>query len=105
MCDSLGDLGEVCLGRGEQFFACARALAGHQGVAAHDQPLPGKILRCGDFREVLLVKQRELEDPGSRELLDGRGLQRGDPLNPVGLAKQFDVRLGDHPAIGHDDDL
>ena len=97
--NAVSDLGEVSLGRGEEFFACAGALRADQRVAAHDQPLAGELLDVGDLPGVLLIEQRRLKDPGAGEFLDRRGFQRGDPVNPRGLGEELDVRLGDHPAI------
>ena len=98
------DQRQVGLGRGQEFLAFAGALRADQRVAAHDQPLPGELARVGDLAEVLLVKQRRLEHAGSGEFLDRRGFQRGDPVHPVGLGEQLDVRLGDHPTIRDDHD-
>jgi hypothetical protein len=51
------------------------------------------------FPQILLVEQGRLEHTGSGEFLDHGGFQRGDPVHPVSLGEQLDVRLGDHPAI------
>ncbi len=98
------DVLKVALGRGEQLAAGAGTLRTDERVAAHDQPLTGKLLRCGDLREVLLVPQRRLENTGSGELLDRWRLQRGDPVDPVSVREKLDVGFRDDPAIRHHDD-
>jgi hypothetical protein len=93
--DAVRDRLQIGLGRGEQLLALAGALRADQGVAAHDQPLAGELGDVGDLPQVLLVKQRGLKDPRTGEFLDRRGFQRGDPVDPVSLLEQLDVRLGD----------
>ena len=51
------DLGKVSFGRVEQLLAFAGALRTNQRVAAHDQPLPRKLVRGGDLSKVLLIEQ------------------------------------------------
>jgi hypothetical protein len=63
-------LGQEGLGGGQQVLAGAGAVGGQQRVAAGDQPLGG-VVRAGDLREVLLVKEAELQRAG--ELADRRG--------------------------------
>jgi hypothetical protein len=47
-------------------------------VAAH-QPLAG-VVGVGDLKQVVLIKQRQLQRPGLDQRLDLRGAQRGDPI-------------------------
>ena len=70
------------LGGVQQLLAFAGALSPDQRVAAHDQPLPRELVGVGDLPEVLLSKQRRLEDPVTHKLLDRRRLQSGDPRHP-----------------------
>jgi hypothetical protein len=58
--DAFGDRLKLCLGRGQQRLALARALGGDERVAADDQPLAGELVGL-DLGQVDLVKQRRLK--------------------------------------------
>ena len=107
MAFSLGhgaDLGQRLLGRRDEFGALARALGRQLGVATDDETLAGIVVR-GDLRHVALVEQRELQRAAlGRQGLDGRGAQRGDPIEAGRLEVGVDARLGDHAAIADQHD-
>ena len=69
----------------------------------HHQPLAG-IIRAGDLGQIALVEQRELQGSvRSGERLDGRGAQRGDPVEPGRDQILAQPCLGDHAAIPDQD--
>jgi hypothetical protein len=81
-----------------------RALGRQFGVATDDETLAGIVVR-GDLRHVALVEQRELQGAAlGSQGLDGRGAQRGDPIEAGGLEVGVDARLGDHAAIADQHD-
>jgi hypothetical protein len=69
-------------------------------IAAHDQPLAREHLGSGDFGEIAVIEQRQLQRPVvGRQRLNGRRPQAGDPVQAVGLEIVADARGGDHAAI------
>ena len=97
------DARQLGFGGVQQCVALAGALAGEQGIGAHHQPL-ARIIRAGDLGQIALVEQRELQAPvGGGERLDGRGAQRGEPVEPGRDQILAQPRLGDHAAIADQD--
>ena len=92
--DRLADAAQVPLGRGHEFVALALALGRQERIAAHDQPL-ARIVGRGDLGQVAIVEQRELQRAGLDQLLDLRGAQGGDPVEPGRLQVLADARAGD----------
>ncbi len=95
------NLGELFLGRGDEFAALAGALGRQLGVATDNETLAGIVVR-NDLRHVALVEQRPPGcDPGVQEAalgrqgLDGRGAQRRDPVEAGGLDVGVDARPRD----------
>ena len=64
------------------------------------QPL-ARVIRGGDFGQVLLVQQGELQGPFLDQFSNRSAGQRGDPPHAGMLAKFVDLRLGQHAAIPH----
>jgi hypothetical protein len=101
--DATLDVGELTFAGLEQIAALARPLLGQRRVAAHDQPLAG-IIRARDLRQIALVEPRQLQGPArGRQPLNGRGAQRGDPVEAGRPQLGLDARLGDQPAVTDQD--
>ena len=95
-----GNSGEILLGGGEQLLAFARSLGSEGAIAANDQTF-ARIVRRLDLAHVAIVEQRGLQGSIFGESLERRGTQRGQPVEPGGFEILLDARLGDHPAIAH----
>src|ERR1700722_14735976 len=97
---------QILLGGIEQLASFAPAFLGKGGVLADDEALAREV-RTFDLGQVALVEQRELQGSAlGGELLDRRGSQRGDPVEPGRLELVLDAGLRDHPAVAdHDDTL
>jgi len=95
------DVVKLALGGGQQFVALARALLGHQRIAAGDQTF-ARIGRVGYLRQVPLIEQRELKGAALHQLQDLRCPQGGYPVEPAGGVKFVaNPRAGDHAAVAH----
>ena len=78
--------------------------AASSGLRQTIETLAG-IVVGGDLRHVALVEQRQLQGAAlGRQSLDGRGAQRGDPVEAGWLEVGVDARLGDHAAIADQHD-
>jgi hypothetical protein len=98
------DRGEILLRRGQQLLALAAALGGEIGIAAHHQPLAGK-LRRGDAGHVAGVEQRQLQGAAVEQVLDRRRAQRSDPVQAGGFDVLGDARLRNHAAVADQHDM
>ena len=78
----------------------ARAFGGDGRVAAHDQPLAGKLGRA-DLSQRVLVKQAQREVGAGPQLGDLGRAQRADEPD-LALLEVADLRVGEHAAIAHD---
>jgi hypothetical protein len=94
----LGDLRQLGLGGGEQLLALAGPFGGEQRIAAHHQPLAGK-LRGGDLGKIAFIEQGELQRSLVHQGLDGWRPQRGDPVPPGRFQQALDAGFGDHAPI------
>ena len=98
------DTREIAFGGRQQFLALAGALGGEIAIAANDQTFAGEV-RAGDAGHVALVEQGQLQGPAFHQILDRRGAQRGDPIEPGGFDVFGQPGLGDHAAITDQHDV
>ena len=78
-----GEVAQFFFGGRQQVVAFAGALVGQGGIVAAHQPLP-RVIGVGDFEQVLLIEQRQLQRPGLHQGFDLRGAQRADPIQVAG---------------------
>src|SRR5215470_19763327 len=98
--DALLNVLQVLLGSIEQLAPLTPAFLSESVVLADDEALAWEQLRAFDLGEIALVEQRQLQGAVfGGKLLDRRGSQRGDPVEPGRLKVVSDARIGDHPAV------
>jgi hypothetical protein len=92
------DAGKIFLGGGQQILTLVGAFGGDIGVAAGNQPLPGK-LGGGDTGRVELIEQGHLQRPALQQRLDRWSAQCADQVETRGSDIAGDARLRDHAAV------
>ncbi|SAL07668.1 hypothetical protein AWB78_08681 [Caballeronia calidae] len=70
------------------------------GVAAGNQAL-ARIVRVGEFEQVALIKEPQLQCSIAGQHTQAAGLQCGDPLQSGVRLERIDMGLGDHATVAH----
>ena len=79
----------------------AGSFGGQGRIAAEDKAFAGILVR-GDFGQVLLVEERQLQGPGLGQGADGRAAQSGDPIEAERPDVVADARGGEQAAVADD---
>ncbi len=94
------DLAQTLFGGHQQLFAFVRAQFGQLRIATRHQSL-ARVLWRGEFEQIALVKQTQLQLPLLDQRADRAALERGDPADALHLAHLLDGLLRDHAAVTH----